>query len=87
MKQLVLSILIVMTALILSGCPGAKMKAPLTADGKSYSLAVLCGRGITEDMTQALIEQLHQLGVWVERDLLWMLGRAGYSTRQIDNYF
>ena len=85
MKQIVLSILIVVTALLLSGCPGAKMKAPLTADGKSYSLVVLCDRGITEDMTQAQIEQLNQLGVWAERDLLWMLGRAGYSARQIES--
>jgi hypothetical protein len=83
MKRLVLSILLAMTALVLSGCPGAKMKAPLTEDGKSYSLAVLCDRGITEDKTQGQIDQLNQLGIWAERDLMWMLGRAGYSTRQI----
>ncbi|MEE4242770.1 MAG: DUF4410 domain-containing protein [Desulfopila sp.] len=85
MKHLVLSILLVMTALVLSGCPGAKMKAPLTPDGKSYSLAVLCDRGITGDKTPAQIEQLNQLGVWAERDLMWMLGRAGYNARQINS--
>jgi len=83
MKHLVLPILFAITGFFLGGCPGAKMKAPLTGDGRSYSLAVLYDRGITEDKTRDQVEQLHQLGEWAERDLMWMLRRAGYSARQI----
>ena len=83
MKRFILPLLFTLCALFLSGCPGPKMKAPLNRDGNTYSLAVFCDRGITENKTRDQIEQLHQLGVWAERDLMWMLGRAGYRARQI----
>ncbi len=84
MKKLC-GLLAVLTLMVSFGCGGPRIKAPTLADGGSYSIAVLSDRGITPDLGPDRTNQYNQVGEWMERDLLRMLQRAGYSARLVDN--
>lgn len=85
MRKVKLLLLISIVALMIAGCVGPKIKAPVAKGGGNYQVAVLYDRGIKEDMTAPQIDQLNQLGKWTERDLLWMMENAGYQARQIQD--
>jgi hypothetical protein len=84
MKKLY-GLLAVLAVMGLFGCGGPRIKAPTMAGGGSYSIAVLSDRGITPELGPDRSNQHNQVGEWMERDLLRMLKRAGYTPRLVNS--
>jgi hypothetical protein len=85
MMRKIYGVLAVLAILVSFGCGGPRLKAPTLAGGGSYSIAVLSDRGITPELGPDRSNQYNQLGEWMERDLLRMLTRAGYSAHMVNS--
>ncbi|PLX78634.1 MAG: hypothetical protein C0614_08465 [Desulfuromonas sp.] len=82
MKKVVLVVLL-LGLVVTAGCGGPKLKAPKAAGGGSLSMAVVVDRGITPDLPAERVKQYQQVGEWMERDLLNVLKKAGYTPRLV----
>ena len=51
------------------GCGGPQLKAPMMPSGSRYQVAVLLDEGITAQHDQGQVNQLHQLGNWMEKPI------------------
>ncbi len=72
----------VVVAAVAISC-GSSPKAPTTPDGQPTTIVVLFDRGL-EDKTEDQINQLNQLGDFMENDLINRLKNTGYNA-ELDN--
>lgn len=78
-------ILFILFALVLlAGC-GGKVKAPRTAEGGKVAIYLLADRGIQPDMSNKEIEQLNQVGDFMEKHFLGLSQKSGYASTLIEN--
>ncbi|MDO3379836.1 DUF4410 domain-containing protein [Geoalkalibacter halelectricus] len=77
--------LLALSALVLlAGC-GSKIKAPKTADGGQVAIYLLADRGIQPDMSNQEVEQLNQVGDFMEKHFLGLSHKSGYAATLIEN--
>lgn len=82
MKRIsVLSLFVVLATALAISC-GPSLKAPTTPDGQPTTIALLLERGL-DDKTEDQIEQLNQLGDYMQSDLVNVLKNTGYNVEVV----
>lgn len=76
----VAAVLSILTLVAATGCKTTR--APVAASGQKIQISVLLDRG-AEGLDERRAKYREQLGVYMERDLVRRLTRAGYAVSQI----
>ncbi|PLX84296.1 MAG: hypothetical protein C0617_08545 [Desulfuromonas sp.] len=71
-------------ALVAAGC-APKVAAPKMASGDPAALFILTDRGITADMDEKQVQQLNQIGNYMDKQLLRLAQKSGYQANLISS--
>jgi hypothetical protein len=78
-------VLAVLIAAFVFACGGRTGSAPKNPDGSRIAVMLYSDRGIAPDAPPERVEQLNQLGDWMENDLLAILDKTGYAATRVSD--
>ena len=83
LKRLHLLCSLVLFVTLAIGCGGPKKVNKSDKNSSAGNISVLSLRGDTQDMTHDQVVELQRVGVWMDKDIIKQLNRAGYKATLI----